>query len=186
MDAHRRSQIAHTKSQYKSMAYNAIAHGVTEVLNGGETWETCSNSTDCAYSILENVFSISNARDTIPIVIAHRLPSTKPGHKPLIFKLASMEHKDILWNHIKNVKKYNESVAPNRKVSIQMVQLPEKLAHDKQSLQADFDVARTDNLSPKWRYLKNSGVYCYIIGSDYFKPKLDYYIHKYVADKKVD
>ena len=181
-----RSQISAVKSQYKSMAFNVIAYNAEENLDEGETWEKSTVSIERSYEILETVFGITNARTDIHIVTAHRLPSSKPGRKPRIFKLACMSDKEVLWANIKHVKTYNDSVGANSKVHIQMIQLPSKLAHDKASLQADFDTAHQNNMGPKWRYLKNSGVYCFVIGSTFHKPKVDYFIHKYTFEKKDD
>ena len=65
-----------------------------------------------------------------------------------------------------------------------MIQLPAKLANDRNSLQDDYDKARNNGDGPKWRYLKKSGQYCYTIGNTYFKPKVDYFLHEYVRKTK--
>ena len=182
MEAHCRSQITAVKAQYNSMAYNVIAYNVEESLAHGETWEKTLDSVDRAYYVLEKVFKIDNARD-IPLVTAHRLPSSKTGPRPLIFKFLRLSDKSLLWDNIKNVKKYNDAAANGKNIFVQMIQLPEKLAHDKASLLADFNTAREENQKPKWRFLRKSGIYCYEIGNKQFKPKVNYFLHKFVSDK---
>ena len=183
MEAHCNSQITAVKTLYNSMAYNVIVRNLSEVLEGNEKWETTSKSIERAYYVLENIFNIERAND-ITLATAHRLPSTKAGPKPLIFKLAKLHDKKILWDHIKNIKKFNATMTEGHKVYVQMVQLPAKLAQDRASLQEDYDIAVANGSSPKWRYLKKSGQYCYVIDNMYYKPKVNYFIHKYVSEKK--
>ena len=185
MDALRRTQIATVDSQYHSMQYNVIAYNVKLRLADGKTRESNDKSVDCAYHVLENCFGIHDARTTIPLSIAHRLPSTSiTSRPPLIFKLLYLSDKQRLWANIKQVKDYNKDRLANDKISIQMIQLPSKLAHDKQSLKDDFDAARNAGDKPKWRYIRNSGQYCYTINEVYYKPKVDYFLHKFVSKAK--
>ena len=183
MAALRKSQISAVKSDYNNMQYNIIVRNMREVITGGESQETQSNSIECAYIVLETVFRISNARNTIVLSTAHRLPSIK-GRRPLIFKLARLSDKKTLWDNITNVKTFNHTKADSEKIYVQMIQLPAKLANDRNSLQDDYDKARNNGDGPKWRYLKKSGQYCYTIGNTYFKPKVDYFLHEYVRKTK--
>ena len=130
---------------------------------------------------MEDVFGIEDARDNIQLSTAHRLRTTTTGAcRPLIFKLLYLSDKSILWDNISNIKVYNQRRNDGQKVHVQMVQLPAKLAHDKQSLLPDYMKARDEGKTPKWRFLKNSGEYCYVIDKVYFKPKVDYFIHDFV------
>ena len=182
-DAYLRSQITAVKSIYNSMQYNVIVHKLDEQLDDGDDNETTANSIERATYVIRDIFRI-NTSINIDISTAHRLPSTKAGAKPLIFKLAKLSDKQLLWKNIANVKLYNNSVPATKKVSIQMIQLPPKLANDKSSLQADFDKERSDGNTPKWRYLKSSGIYCYEVKGTYYKPKVDHFLHKYVGKKQ--
>ena len=177
-DAYCRSQVNAVKQQYNSMQFNVIARNVPEHIEADATQETQEKSIEHATTIIHDVFGID--RDVvIPLVTAHRLPSTKLGPKPLIFKLAKLSDKQKLWQNIRNVKKYNSALSEANKVKIQMVQLPEKLANDRNSLQADYDTARNNELAPKWLYLRKSGIYCYKIGNTLHKPKVNHFMHKY-------
>ena len=183
MNAYCRSQISAVKSMYNSMQYNVIVRNLQETIIGDDRYETHENSVERAYYVLENVFGMADARNIV-LATAHRLPSTKAGPKPLIFKLAKLADKQKLWDNIRNVKAYNTTVAVGGKVSVQMIQLPQKLAHDKNSLQNDFDEAYNKGLKPKWRYLRKSGQYCYTIGNTYYKPNTNYFLHNY-ENKKI-
>ena len=178
MKALRRTQISCINSEYQSMLYNVIVYNMK--VTG--TREKQADSINNAYYVLENCFNLPNARSTIPLSTAHRLPSTK-GRQPLIFKLSKLSDKQILWDNIKQVKVFNNSRPDEEKLSIQMVQLPRKLAHDKSSLQNGYDKAREDELSPKWRFLKKSGQYCYVVNNVYYKPTVDYFLHEFVSKK---
>lgn len=181
----RRAQIASIKNEYNSMSYNVIVHNVKEKITGTDargnalTRESQTNSIQCAYEVIENVFGIEQASSKIPLVTAHRLPTTSGKRPPLIFKLAKLSDKEKLWNNISNVKTFNELLVDAHKVFVQMTQLPAKLAHDKASLLDAYKQARTDNKNPKWRYLKKSGQYCYVIGKQMYKPEVDYFLHEY-------
>ena len=186
MAALRSTQISAINAEYHSMQYNVIAHNKEIRLTNGGTRETQSSSVDCAYEIIENCFGITDARDTIPLSIAHRLPSKKERRPPLIFKLLHLSDKQRLWSNISKVNDYNKSKRPDEKINIQMIQLPAKLARDKQSLQDDFEAARIAGSKPKWRFAKSSGQYCYVINDAYYKPHVDYFLNKYISRSKND
>ena len=42
--------------------------------------------------------------------------------------------------------------------------------------------AREEGKRPKWRYLKKTGVYCYIVNNVYYKPKVDYFLNDFVNE----
>ena len=180
-DAYNRSQISAVKQTFNSMQYNIIVRNYPEFIAQNATTETHAKSMEHAIEIINNVFDVGTDVN-IPIATAHRLPSTKAGPKPLIFKLVKLSDKQKLWDNIANIKKYNARLSYDRKVSIQMIQLPEKLANDKNSLQADFNTARSNGLNPKWHYMKRSGVYCYKVGNTTFKPKVNHFMNKYIRD----
>ena len=176
-----RSQVNAVKQQYKSMEYNIIVRNYPEHIAVGDKQETEEKSLEHATNIIHDVFGIDRAIN-IALVTAHRLPTTKPGHKPPIFKLAKLSDKQTLWKNISNIKRYNSELPDRKKVFIQMIQLPEKLAKDRKSLQADYDTARSNGRDPKWHYLKKSGTYCYKIGNTVYKPTVDHFIHKYIGE----
>ena len=183
-EALRRTQISALKTEYNSMQYNIIVYNMHEKITQQQKREDQSDSIDRAYFVLEEVLGIENARTTIKLSTAHRLPTTVLGaRRPLIFKLANLSDKEILWSNIKNVKVYNNDVIDSEKIHVQMVQLPAKLAHDKQSLLTDFMKARDAKKGPKWRFLKKSGTYCYQIDETYYKPTVDYFLHVFESNK---
>ena len=181
-----RTQISVVNSQFNSMQYNVLVYNVPEKLTavgGGKKRETQADSIEKAFFVLEEVFGIEDARETISLSTAHRLPTTSAGAcRPLIFKLSYLSDKSILWDAITNVKDYNQHRDDNQKIRVQMVQLPPKLARDKQSLLTDYMKAREEGKRPKWRYLKKTGVYCYIVNNVYYKPKVDYFLNDFVNE----
>ena len=182
LKALRRTQISSVNAEFASMQYNIIVYNMRETLIGTATREKQADSINHAYYVLEKCFGLPNARSSIPLSTAHRLPATK-GRSPLIFKLGKLSDKQTLWDNISHIKSFNNSREEGEKLSIQMEQLPKKLAHDKSSLQEAYDTARDDGLSPKWRFHKKSGQYCYIIDNIYYRPQIDYFLHEFVSKK---
>ena len=149
-EAVRRMEIAAIRNEENSRRFNVIAYNVPE---GHSTHESRKISFEKMYDLLGNVFGIDNP-NIINISEAHRLPTkSSEGRKPLIFKLTSMLHKDILWDHLPNVKKYNEGKPKSDKISINMTHLPSKLVKDKDDLMDIYVEAKANGKSPKWRYI---------------------------------
>ena len=162
-------QIASVNAVYKSMQSNIILQNVNE--NNDETNDECLNLVN---SVIHDVFKVDPAR--ISISVAHRMGNPNVNdRRPIIFKLAKLSDKSILWDNIDNVSSYNKAHS-NRKVYVEMTQLPKKLANDKASLLDDFSAARQAGLRPKWRYDKVNGQFCYVIGDDYYRPKVNFFL----------
>ena len=129
-------QIASVNAVYKSMQSNIILQNVHE--NEDETSDECLNLVN---SVINDVFKVDPAR--IAISVAHRMGSPNVNNRrPIIFKLAKLSDKSVLWDNINNVSSYNTAHS-NRKVYVEMTQLPKKLANDKASLLDDFSAARS-------------------------------------------
>ena len=107
------------------MRLNVIAHNVPDP-GARETNEECMQ---LVQGILRDNFGIDPT--TVTIAVAHRLKKANANNRRgIIFKVAFLKHKEILWKNIKNVATYNR-LNPNEKIYIDMEQLPEKLARDK-------------------------------------------------------
>ena len=177
--AARNMEIANIRNEENSRRFNVIAYNVKHTAEH----ENRATSFDKVYEILRDVFGIDNP-GRVNVCEAHRLPTKSgEGRKPLIFKLTSMLHKDILWDHLSNVKLYNESVHVNEKISINMTHLPAKLLKDKEDLKDKYDTAKTAGKSPKWRYIKSTGQYCLKIGDKLIKSPNDNFSTKLIDVK---
>lgn len=165
----RQLQVDQVYMQWRSMRHNVIVHNVPD---GGAN-ETDEDCMELVRKVLRDNFKVNPT--SINIAVAHRLKKQNVNNRRgIIFKLAVLKQKDILWNNIKNNTIYN-NLHPNDKIFIDMTQLPEKLAKDKQSLQEKFFAAKNDHLNPKWRYDRNKGEYCYVIGHTYYRPRVNFF-----------
>ena len=108
LKALRRTQISSVNAEFASMQYNIIVYNMRETLIGTATREKQADSINHAYYVLEKCFGLLNARSSIPLSTAHRLPATK-GRSPLIFKLGKLSDKQTLWDNISHIKAFNNS-----------------------------------------------------------------------------
>ena len=162
-------QISNVNTIYKSMQSNVILQNVEELED--ETNDECLNMVN---NVINDVFQVDHTR--ISISVAHRMGSANVnGRRPIIFKLAKLSDKGVLWDNINNVSVYN-TANRSRKVFVEMTQLPKKLANDKASLIDDFNAAKTAGLKPKWRYDKVNGQFCYVIGEKFYRPKVNFFL----------
>ena len=105
------------------------------------------------------------------MLLTFKTLTVKPFSTPMP---SYIKDKDILWQNIRNVGRYND-LNIDDKVYVDMTQLPEKLAKDKESLLNDYLKAKKDEKSPKWKYDRSRGQYCYVIGGKFFRPKQDFF-----------
>ena len=174
-NAVRAIEINNIRNEENSRRFNVVAYNVLQNSTDHESRET---SIAKVYEILADVFRLDNP-NAIHVCEAHRLPTKSgKGRKPLIFKLSSMVHKDILWNHLPNVKAYNSAVTDGEKITINMTHLPTKLSKDKEDLKVKYDEAKLAGKKPKWRYIKSTGEYCLKIGDKLLKSPNDNFICK--------
>lgn len=164
----KKHQIQSLVNEYNSKEYNIIIYNIPGI---GKT-EKRLTSYKKVVDTLQNVLQLQDA-DSINIRNCHRLPGTHGKRLPLIFKVSTMFEKDKIWDHIQNIKTYNDTREDDDKVFIDMVHLPKKLKADKLSLYDDYKTARDDGKRPKWRFDKKSGEYCYVIDKTYFRPKIN-------------
>ena len=168
-NAMRTMEIINIRNEENSRRFNVIAYNVPQ----SSDHESRETSITKVHEILADVFRLDNPNG-INVCEAHRLPNKSgKGRKPLIFKLTSMVHKDILWRHISNAKLYNDAVTENERISINMTHLPAKLSKDKEDLKEKFDEAKVAGKKPKWRYIKSTGQYCLKIGDKLIKSPND-------------
>ena len=167
-EALKRHQISALNNEYNSKEYNVIIYNRPGV---GKK-ETPVASLAIVYDILRNVLQIDDP-DFINIANAHRLPGKNEKRLPLIFKLTTMFDKKKIWNNIKNLNAFNNGKDDKEKIFIQMNHLPKKLMDDRKSLLEDYKEAKVTGKRPKWRFIKSTGEYCYIIGKDIYRPKVN-------------
>ena len=167
-EALKRHQISALNNEYNSKEYNVIIYNRPGV---GKK-ETPVASLAIVYDILRNVLQIDDP-DFINIANAHRLPGKNEKRLPLIFKLTTMFDKKKIWNNIKNLNAFNSGKDDKEKIFIQMNHLPKKLMDDRKSLLEDYKEAKVTGKRPKWRFIKSTGEYCYIIGKDIYRPKVN-------------
>ena len=130
----RNMEISSIRNEENSRRFNAILYNIPEDSGLHESRKT---SVEKVQEVLEGLHI--NIND-INIVEAHRLPTKSgEGRKPLIFKLSSMSHKDVIWDHLCHLKSYNESNAKGDKVRINMTHLPSKLAKDTDDLRYIYE-----------------------------------------------
>ena len=142
----RSMEIDAIRNEENSKRFNIVLYNIRE---GASTHENRKTSFQIVHDVLDNAFGIDPK--TIDIAEAHRLPAKSgKGRKPLIFKLTSMLHKDILWDHLQNVKTYNDKQKEGEKISVNMTHLPSKLMKDKDDLKDIYDQAKAEGKSPKW------------------------------------
>ena len=167
-EALKRHQISALNNEYNSKEYNVIIYNRPGV---GKK-ETPVASLAIVYDILRNVLQIDDP-DFINIANAHRLPGKNEKRLPLIFKLTTMFDKKKIWNNIKNLNAFNNGKDDKEKIFIQMNHLPKKLMDDRKSLLEDYKEPKVTGKRPKWRFIKSTGEYCYIIGKDIYRPKVN-------------
>ena len=167
-EALKRHQISALNNEYNSKEYNVIIYNRPGV---GKK-ETPVASLAIVYDILRNVLQIDDP-DFINIANAHRLPGKNEKRLPLIFKLTTMFDKKKIWNNIKNLNAFNSGKDDKDKIFIQMNHLLKKLMDDRKSLLEDYKEAKVTGKRPKWRFIKSTGEYCYIIGKDIYRPKVN-------------
>ena len=123
--------------------------------------------------------------DKINIVEAHRLPTKREvGRKPLIFKLSSMQHKDVIWNSLKNFDAFNATKRDGNKIKINMTHLPKKLAKDREDLFDTYDKLKGEGKNPKWRYIKSTGDYCIKVNNRLIRSPNDNFMSKKFKDPR--
>ena len=161
-------QIDNVKRDYRSMQFNVILNNVVD--NQDESDEECLQLVN---NVLRDVFKVNNYN--IRIAVAHRLGKKNVnGRRPIIFKLADLKQKQTLWKNIANITVYNDA-NPTQKVFVEMTQIPKKLGNDKKSLADDYFKAKNAGQNPKWRFDQNKGQFCYVIGTEWFRPKIDFF-----------
>ena len=171
--AGRKCEIAQIISEYNTRQYNVT---FDNVLMHGE-YEDKGVSVQKVQHILSNILKIPDANKII-IADAHRLPSAnESGRKSLIFKLVKMTDKTKIWDHLEELKAWNQQCETKDKLYVNMTNLPAKLARDRKELLDNYKHARNNGLKPKWRFLKNvmknQCEYGYKIGSTFYGPKND-------------
>ena len=165
-NALKKHQIQSLVNEYNSKEYNIILYNIPGI---GKT-EKRLTSKKKVVETLQNALLLNEA-DSINIRNCHRLPGTHGKRLPLIFKVSTMFEKDLIWDHIANLKTYNNTRQDDDKIFVDMNHLPKKLKADKLSLLTDYKTARNDDKNPKWRFDKKTGEYCYVIDNKYYRPK---------------
>ena len=126
LKALRRTQISSVNAEFASMQYNVIVYNMRETLIGTATREKQADSINHAYYVLEKCFGLPNARSSIPLSTAHRLPATK-GRSPLIFKLGKLSDKQTLWDNISHIKAFNNSEKRGKSFPFKWYSCPKNL-----------------------------------------------------------
>ena len=177
INAIRNNEISRINNELNSRQYNAVLDNVPQ----DDIHESRRVSIKKVYQVLSDVLKIPNAED-IMIKDAHRLPSVR-GTAPLIFKVASMADKDVIWDYIANVKKFND-LQPNAssKVYVNMTHYPPKLQRDKASLLPQYKHYRDLNMKPKWRYDRQKGELCLKVNGNVIHPPTDNFDFKMKED----
>ena len=170
-NALKKQQISALINEYNSKEYNIIINN----LPGIGKKEKPSISLAKVYSVLKDILRIEDA-DAIVIANCHRLPGKDSKRLPLIFKLASMFDKDKIWKNLNNLSIYNNDQDDDHKVFIQMNHLPKKLKDDRDELLGDFLKHKKAGKKPRWRFVKDKGEYCYMIGKNVYRPQNNNFI----------
>ena len=169
--AGRKCEIAQIINEHNGRQYNNTLGNLKQQ---GQ-YEDKAVSLQKDQGVLSNVLKIPNA-DQIIIADTHRLPSSNDsGRKPLIFKLAKMTDKTKIWDHLEELKAWNENCNADKKVYVDMINLQAKLAKDRKELLEDYKLAQQHGRKSKWRFIKNVEKniceYGYKIGDTFYGPK---------------
>ena len=154
MLAIRQAEIHRIKSEENGRKYNILINNYAQT----DMDEDRKKTVEIVKEVLANVLKIRGGRNIV-IKNAHRIPASK-GVKPIIFKVNTMCDKQLIWDHLSNLKTYNESQPDNSKIYIDMNNLPAKLNRDKKTLREKYKQLRADQKSPKWFYDKSKGECC--------------------------
>ena len=177
-DAFRSMEITSIRSEENTKRFNVIIYNLSQT----EEHESRNNSIAKVQDVLAG---LDIDPDNINIVEAHRLPTkTGVGRKPLIFKLSSMQHKDVIWNHLKNLDALNATKRDGDKIKINMTHLPKKLAKDREDLFETYNDLKDDGKNPKWRYVKSTGDYCIKVNNRLIRSPNDNFTSRKIKDPR--
>ena len=165
-------QISSLANEINNKRFNIIIEGVPK----SEVIETPEASEELVRDFLVNILKIDNGHD-IGISDAHRLAVSGKykGQRPpaLIFKLIRLLEKRVIAKHLSNLKAHNAKLPTGNKIFVNLNHLPMELEKDRKSLKSKFDDARKEKRKPKFKFNRETGLYCLHVGTAIHMPVRD-------------
>ena len=171
-------KVQRINQELLSKRWNIIIHGIPQDRNENDDsieWESRQDSKKKVQTFFSDALQMSDDDiKGIAITDAHRLHVRNPvpnRHLPLIFKLGSLLDKKTIYEHLSNLKGYNE--INKRNVFVVMEHLPEPMQDDRKKLISVFKKAKIDTPLAKrvWFADRETGRYCLKVGDVIHKPE---------------
>ena len=153
-----------------SKKFNLLVHGLDEDQNS--PWENRATTESMLKKFLKDGLQIENP-DQISIIDVHRLPqyplfkNKVKINRPIIFKLAGNNDKQMIMHSLKNLRRYNETrLEENSKAGKVYVteHLPKPLYLQKKQLLPHYKKARSENKRASWCI--QDGEYCLYVDGE--------------------
>lgn len=181
MKAIRAAEIQSIRAEENNRQYNVVINNIPQ----DDIDEDRKVTLQKVRYVLGDVLKIRGAKTGMVIKNAHRIAASH-GIKPIIFKVNTMCDKQLIWDHIDNLKTYNDEQETDRtKIYIDLKNYPAKLNRDKKSLRDKFNELKNAGKKPKWNYNKKTGI-CYIkAGGKTFNPPSDNFDFKIKESEEI-
>ena len=174
--ANYRSRVDALMNELYSKKLNLLIYGIKE--NEQNVWETKTESRKLVYDFMKDILLLKNPI-TIKLADVHRLPqhpvfNTAGGKvtRPIIIKLTNSNDKHLIFQSLKNLKTYNESLnlKPKSPGYVYVTEhLPQELKTQKQKLLPHYNKAKSSGKKVSWKI--SAGMYCLYIEGERFVPK---------------
>ena len=171
-----RSRVDALINELYSKKFNLLIYGKKE--NEQNVWETKTEFGKLVYDFMRDVLLLKNP-ETIKLADVHRLPqhpvfNTAGGKvtRPIIIKLTNSNDKHLIFQSLKNLKTYNESLNLKPKspgYAYVTEHLPQELKIQKQKLLPHYNEAKSSGKKVSWKI--SAGMYCLYIEGEKFVSK---------------